>query len=182
LAAVAHEIVGPAGATILLLCAALSSFGNVTLDILCTPRSLFAGANDGLFPKFLGKVHPRFSTPYLAVITYGLLIFIFSVAGGFQQLAIMASAIILLVYLAVILATLRLRKKKREGDEKNFRAPGGLITPLIGIAAIFWLLTSLGKRELLDTLIFIAAIIIIYFATKWVKPKSIAILKVKKSL
>ncbi len=122
LAAVADKIFGPAGATILLLCAALSCFGNVTLDILCTPRSLFAGANDGLFPKFLGKVHPKFATPYLAVITYGLLIFIFSIAGEFQQLAIMASAIILLVYLAVILATVKLRKKKREGDEKYFQS------------------------------------------------------------
>jgi APA family basic amino acid/polyamine antiporter len=171
LAAVADKIIGPAGAAILLLCAAISCFGNVTLDILCTPRSLFAGANDGLFPKFLGKVHPKFATPYLAVITYGLLIFIFSIAGGFQQLAIMASAIILLVYLAVILATIKLRKKKIEGDEKKFTAPGGIITPLIGIVAIIWLLTSLGKWEILSTLIFLAAIIVIYFITRRLKRK-----------
>jgi len=181
LAAVADKIIGPAGATILLLCAALSCFGNVTLDILCTPRSLFAGANNGLFPKFLSKVHPKFATPYLAVITYGLLIFIFSIAGGFQQLAIMASATILLIYLAVILATIKLRKKKMQGDEKNFKAPGGIITPLIGITAIIWLLTSLGKWEILSTLIFIAVVCVIYFVTKWMKSKSkpTVILKVK---
>jgi APA family basic amino acid/polyamine antiporter len=178
LAAVADKIIGPAGATVLLFCAALSCFGNVTADILCTPRSLFAGANDGLFPKFLGKVHPKFATPYLAVIAYGTLIFIFSVAGGFQQLAVMASAIILLVYLAVILATIKLRKKKIEGDEKIFKAPGGLVTPLIGIAAIIWLLTSLGKWEILSTLIFIAIIIAIYFVTRWIKPKPTVILEV----
>lgn len=177
LAAVADKIIGPAGATILLLCAALSCFGNVTLDILCTPRSLFAGAHDGLFPKFLGKVHPRFATPYLAVIIYGSLILIFSIAGGFRQLAVMASAIILLVYLAVILATIKLRTKKIEGDEKKFRAPGGLITPLIGIAAIIWLLTGLSKWEILTTLIFIAAIIVIYFVTKWINPKPALFLK-----
>lgn len=177
LAAVADKIIGPAGAIILLLCAALSCFGNVTLDILCTPRCLFAGANNGLFPKFLGKVHPKFATPYLAVITYGLSIFIFSVAGGFQQLAIMASAIILLIYLAVILATVKLRKKKIAGDEKNFKAPGGIITPLIGVGAIIWLLTSLGKWEILSTLIFIAIIIVIYFFTRLIKPKSNIILE-----
>jgi APA family basic amino acid/polyamine antiporter len=178
LAAVADKIIGPAGATILLLCAALSCFGNVTLDILCTPRSLFAGANDGLFPKFLSKVHPKFATPYLAIIIYGLLIFIFSIAGGFQQLAIMASAIILLVYLAVILATIKLRKNKTQADEKTFKAPGGLVTPLIGIAAIIWLLASLGKWEIFSTLIFIAVVIFIYFITKWVKPKPTIILEV----
>ncbi len=172
LAAIADKIIGPAGATVLLLSAALSCFGNVTLDILCTPRSLFAGANDGLFPKFLGKVHPKFATPYFAVITYGLLIFIFSISGGFQQLAIIASAIILLIYVAVILATIKLRKKKMEEDEKIFRAPGGIITPSIGIAAIIWLLTSLSRWEILSTLIFIAAIIVIYFATRWIKRKN----------
>jgi amino acid transporter len=172
LAAVADKIIGPAGATILLLCAALSCFGNVTLDVLCTPRSLFAGANDGLFPKFLGKVHPKFATPYLAVITYGLLIFIFSISGGFQQLAIMASAIILLVYLAVILATVKLRKKKMEGNEKTFQAPGGWVTPLIGISAIVWLLTSLGKWEILSTFIFIAVVCVVYFIARWVKNKN----------
>ncbi len=177
LAAVADKIIGPAGATILLFCAALSCFGNVTADVLCTPRSLFAGANDGLFPKFLGKVHPKFATPYLAVITYGLLIFIFSVAGGFQQLAIMASAIILLVYLAVILATIKLRKKRMEEDKKSFRAPGGIITPLIGVGAIIWLLTSLGKWEILSTLIFITIIIVIYFVTRLIKPKPAVILE-----
>jgi len=169
LAAVADKIIGPAGATILLLCAAISCFGNVTLDILCTPRSLFAGANNGIFPKFLSKVHSKFATPYLAIIIYGSIIFIFSIAGGFQQLAIMASAIILLIYLAVILATIKLRRKKMKGEEKTFKAPGGLITPLIGIAGIIWLLSSLGKWEILATLIFIAAVIVIYFVTKWLK-------------
>lgn len=171
LAAVAEKIIGTTGATILLLCAALSCFGNVTLDILCTPRSLFAGANDGLFPKFLSKVHPKFATPYIAIIAYGVLIFIFSISGGFQQLAIMASAIILLVYLAVVLATIKLRKKKIAGEDKYFKAPGGLVIPVIAIVAIIWLLTSLGKWEILSTLIFIAAIIIIYFITKWLKRK-----------
>lgn len=171
LAAVAEKIIGLTGATILLLCAALSCFGNVTLDILCTPRSLFAGAKDGLFPKFVSKVHPKFATPYIAIIIYGVLIFIFSITGGFQQLAIMASAIILLIYLAVILATIKLRNNIIAGDENYFKAPGGLITPVIAIAAIIWLLTSLGKWEVLSTLIFIAAIIIIYFITKWLKRK-----------
>lgn len=171
LAAVADKIIGPAGATILLLCAAISCFGNVSLDILCTPRTLFAGSNDGLFPKFLGKVHPKFATPYAAVITYGLAIFIFSIAGGFQQLAIMASAIILLIYLAVILSTIKLRMQKVDGDRKHFKAPGGWVTPLAGIAAIAWLLSSLGKWEILSTLIFIGVVCIIYWSQKWIRKK-----------
>lgn len=171
LAAVAERIIGPLGATILLICAAVSCFGNITLDILCTPRSLFAGANDGVFPKFLGKVHPKFATPYLAIITYGMLIFIFSILGGFKQLAIMSSAIILIIYLTVILATVKLRTKKANEDTNTFKVPWLWLVASIGTVSIVWLLSSLGKWEILSTLIFIAAVCIIYFITNWVKPK-----------
>ena len=166
LAAVAQKIVGPVGITILLFTAAISCFGSVSADVMATPRSLFAAANDGMFPKFLGKVHPKFATPYLAVITYAALIFIFSVSGGFKQLAILASAAILLIYLAVILATIKLRTRHQDAAEKSFKVPGGLVIPCIGIAAIGWLLCSLSKWEILSTIIFIAIVCIIYFIMK----------------
>jgi basic amino acid/polyamine antiporter, APA family len=172
LAAVAQKIAGSIGATLLLITAAISCFGAVGADVLATPRSLFAGANDGTFPKFLGKVHPKFATPYLAVITYGTMIFIFSVSGGFKQLAIMASAAILCIYLAVILSTIEMRRKKAEITGKIFIIPLGYTIPLIGIAAIVWLLASLSKWEILSTLIFISIISIIYFVMYWVKTKT----------
>lgn len=179
LAGVANKIVGPVGTTILLLAAALSCFGNVFADILATPRSLFAASNNGMFPKFLGKVHPKFATPYLAVIAYGTLIFIFSISGGFKQLAILASAAILIVYLVVILSTIKLRKKQQDPTVKTFRAPGGLIAPLIGIVSISWLLTSLTKWEILSTLIFIAIVSLVYITTKKLRDKKVAVATVE---
>ena len=169
LAGIAKKMIGPVGATILLLTAAFSCFTYVFGDVLATPRLLFAGAKDGLFPKFLGKVHPKFATPYLAIICYAGLIFIISVSGGFKQLAIFVSASILLVYLAVILATIKLRTKKLKGSDKTFRIPGGLIIPFIGIAAIVWLLSSLSKWEILSVIIFMAAVCVIYFVMKKIK-------------
>jgi APA family basic amino acid/polyamine antiporter len=169
LAAVAEKIIGPAGTTLLLFTAALSCFGGVSADVMATPRSLFACANDGMFPKFLGKVHSKFATPYLAIITYASLIFIFSVSGGFKQLAILASAALLLVYLSVILATIKLRREKEDELEKTFKVPGGLIVPFIGMASILWLLTSLNKWEILSTIIFITTICLVYFVMKWMR-------------
>lgn len=169
LAAVAEKIVGPIGGTLLLVAASISCFGNVGGDVMNTPRVIFAGANDGLFPKILGRVHPKFATPYFAIIIYAGLIFIFSVSGGFKQLAVLASASILLIYLAVILATIKLRKKKQDASEKTFRVPGGLVIPFIGIVAIVWLLTSLSKWEILSTLIFIVVVCVIYVVMKKVK-------------
>lgn len=166
LAAVAESIVGKTGGTVLLVAAAVSCFGTISSDVLNTPRVLYAGANDGLFPKFLGKIHPKFSTPHWSIICFATLIFIFSVSGGFKQLAILASAAILLIYLAVILATIKLRLAEESVDKNAFRMPGGLSIPVIGIATIIWLLSSLGKREILSTIIFIAIVAMFYLIMK----------------
>lgn len=169
LAAIAEKIVGPVGSIILLLTAAFSCFTNIFGDILATPRLLFAGANDGLFPKFMGKVHPKFATPHLAIIVYATLMFIFSVSGGFKQMAILASASILIIYLTVILATIKMRSTNQVAAAKTFKIPGGLSVPIIGIAAIVWMFSSLGKWEIISTLVFIAAVCIIYFLMKLIK-------------
>jgi len=169
LAAVAEKIIGSIGGAILLVAAAISCFGAVSSDILNTPRVIFAGSNDGLFPKFLGKVHPKFATPHWSIASFVALIFIFSMAGDFKQLALLASAAILLIYLMVVLATIKFKLKKEESSEGIFKIPGGLTIPLIGIASIVWLLTSLSKSDIIATSIFIAVVCVIYFTMKWIK-------------
>jgi len=168
LAAVAERIIGSIGGTILLIVAAISCFGSISTDVLNTPRVLYAGSKDGLFPKFLSKIHPKFATPYWSIICFAALIFGFSISGGFKQLAILASAAILLIYLFVILATIKLRVKSQDIDvsKKTFRVPGGLVIPCIGIASIVWLLTGLNKWEIASTTMFIAALCILYFIIK----------------
>lgn len=163
LAAVAFKVVGSAGGILLLVTAAFSCFGAVFGDVLNTPRVLFAGAIDGVFPKFLGKLHSRFATPYLAIITYALLIFTFSAFGGFKQLATLASTAILLIYLSVIFATIKLRWMKMESRGNNFRMPGGLFFPTVGIGSILWVLSSLSGKEILFTLVFIVIVSVVFF-------------------
>ncbi len=163
LAAVADRISGAAGVTLILFAATLSGLGSVNGDVLASSRLLFAGARDGLFPKFLGKIHSRFETPYTAIISYAILIFIFSVSGGFKQLAILACGALLLIYLAVVLALIKLRMKKETRIEKSFKIPGGLIIPFIAIAAILYVLSNLSRMEMISISIFVAIVCVIYF-------------------
>ena len=166
LAAVAEKIIGPAGITIFLFAAVLSGLGCVNGDVLAAPRLLFAGAKDGLFPKFLGKIHPKFATPYMAIITYSLLIFIFAVSGGFKQLAILASGTLLLVYLAVIFSLIKLRMQKVESVEKTVKVPGGLLDPGIAIVSILYVLSNLNKMEIISIAVFVAVLCAIYFVMR----------------
>ena len=175
LAAVAAKIAGPLGATALIAVTAISCFGSVSADVLATPRVLFAAANDGSFPAFLGKVHPKNATPFVAIISYAALIFMFSVFGGFKQLAVLASAAILVIYLAVILATIRLRTKKTPVIAGTFKVPGGLFVPVIGIISITWLLASLTKKETLATVVFIILVSSTYFVVKKLKKRKMVL-------
>jgi L-asparagine transporter-like permease len=110
------------------------------------------------------------------------LIFIFSISGGFKQLAILSTAAILIIYLAVILATIKLRKKKPADAEKGFRMPGGLTIPFIAIVAIVWLLTSLSKWEILSTIIFIALICVIYLVMEKYKKRKRVLEEMKQNV
>jgi APA family basic amino acid/polyamine antiporter len=174
LAAIAQYIVGPIGATILIVAAIVSCLGNTSGDVMATPRLLFAGAKDGIFPKTLARVHPKFATPYAAIITYAALLFIFAVSGGFKQLAVLSSGCLLLIYLSVVLAMLKLRRMKTLSAEKTFKTPGGYLTPAIAIAAIIWLLLSLKSNEIVSIIIFLAAIVVIYFVMKVFQKKKTA--------
>jgi APA family basic amino acid/polyamine antiporter len=166
LAAVAKLIFGPAGGIILLLSAALSGFNGINGDVFASPRLLYAGAKDGLFPKFLGKINSRYGTPINAIIFYAILIFIFSISGGFQQLAILASGALLLIYFGVVLSTIKLRFKKDNVNDTSFKIPGGLIIPITALVAILYVFSNLEYREMLSIIIFVLIVIVIYFLMK----------------
>jgi basic amino acid/polyamine antiporter, APA family len=175
LAAVAGIIFGKAGIVLIVIVTAISMLGNVGGEILSIPRILFAGARDGLMPRILGKVHPKFFTPYIAVLFYASLGFLFAISGGFKQLAILATASTLLIYLGVVLATLKLKKTVSATSEKTFRVPGGIIIPLLAACVIIWLLSNLTKQELTGIAIFIFVFSVIYLATNILKKKKLKI-------
>lgn len=172
LSAVAGIAFGVAGITIMTVGTAISMLGGFGGDILAIPRVLYAGARNGLLPSPLAKVHPRFFTPHIAVLTYAGLCFLLAVTGGFQQLAILAGAATLLIYLGVVLATLELRKKKYVFPEKTFRAPGGIIIPLLAVCVIFWLLSSLTYQQIISFLVFVVFICLVYYIMQETKKRS----------
>ena len=169
LAAVGEVIAGKAGFALVIVATALSMLGLLSGEILSIPRMLFAGARDGLMPKPLASVHPRFFTPHIAVAFYATLGFLFAVAGGFKQLAIISSACTLLIYLGTVLATLKLRKTTLADSEKPFTVPGGVIVPLLATGGILWLLSGLTKSEFTGISIFLVVLSVIYVLVKLAK-------------
>jgi amino acid transporter len=164
LGAVAGIICGKTGVVLVIITTAVSMLGGLGGEMLAVPRVLYAGARDGLMPKALAKIHPRFFTPHIAVLFYAGLGLLFAISGGFKQLATISSASTLLIYLGVVLSTIRLRRTGTPGSEKTFRVPGGIIIPLLATCVILWLLSHLTKPELTGIAIFIFVFSLIYFS------------------
>jgi amino acid transporter len=171
LAAVAGIAFGAAGITIMTVGTTVSMLGGFAGDILAIPRVLYAGARNGLLPAALARVHPRFFTPHIAIITYTGLAFLLAVSGGFQELAILSGAATLLIYLGVVLATMQLRRKKYVASEKTFRAPGGWIVPILACGVIIWLLSSLTMAQLISFLVFLVFICLVYYIMQETKKR-----------
>lgn len=172
LAAVAGIALGKPGTIFIISVTILSILGSLSGEILSMPRILFAGARDGLLPKSLAKVHPRFATPHVAIKAYVTIGFIMAISGGFKQLAIIASASSLLIYLGVVLSVIQLRRKEINNTAIGFRVPGGVIIPLTAATAIAWLLSGLSKAEWIGIAIFLIAFSIIYFVMIKMKKKN----------
>ncbi|MGP8057989.1 MAG: APC family permease [Nitrososphaerales archaeon] len=148
---VSTALLGSAGAVITGVGALASVSGTDETEVLGTARLIYAMSSDGLLPKGLGKVHPRFRTPYVAVIIEGVIALALVPFSGISTLISFAVFNLGVCYLLVCLALSVLKKN----DEHGLR--GQNILPWLGVAISVYLLYS---TSLLDKVIGSAAILL----------------------
>ena len=174
LAEVANLMFGPIGFTIMTFGAAISMIGSLSSKILSMPRVIFAASKNNVIPiKKLAEVHKKFATPYISIILYTSLGFLFAIIGGFKELAIISSASTLLIYLGISLATLKLKISKSKDISGGFKVPGGFIVPVISSAIIIWLLSKLSQDKIwmfLGVLLFLS---IVFLLLRFFQKKSL---------
>ncbi len=169
LAEVAMRMIGPIGASIIIVGASFSMFGNLSGMTLNMPRVLFAAARDNIIPlKKLAHIHTKYATPSISIIIYAALGFIFASIGEFKQLAILSSASYLLIYFGVVLSAIKFRIKHDKTDD-NYQTPGGYTIPILSAIIIIWFLTNLAWAEIQAMLIFIAILTISFFFIQLLK-------------
>jgi len=83
---VAQAVLGPLGASLIVVGIMCSTFGSTNGMLLAGPRSLYAGGVDGTFSKVFGNVHPRFHSPHVAIITLGVWGAILTLSGTYDQI------------------------------------------------------------------------------------------------
>jgi amino acid transporter len=166
LAAAAEKFAGPAGSRLILVGMALSTFGFLTGMMLSTPRTLFALASDGFFPRPLGKVHAQYHTPYIAIGVQALIACLIATTGTYVKLAILADVAILIVYLACCVGAGQLRRRKVGAELNPFIMPAGTVVPWLAAALIVGLLVRASAAALLTTGVVIALASLGYLARR----------------
>jgi amino acid transporter len=171
LATAAGKVFGPGGVVLLSTGFMISAFGYLGGMMLAVPRALFAFARDGILPRQLASVHPRYHTPWVAIVVQSGIAWVLAVTNTFEALAIIANVSAALVYLGCAAAAWKLRRVPAMPGA--FRVPGGSMVPVLAAVAVLFLLSSVTVKEwsVLAAVIVVASVL--YFATKKSSVRSI---------
>jgi basic amino acid/polyamine antiporter, APA family len=169
LAEAASRVIGSGGRLLVVGGAIVSMFGYVAGDMLGSPRSLYAFARDGVLPGALARIHPRFHTPHLAIVTYAAIIAALAISSSFTQLAILANVAALSLYLMCVAASFELQRRDVHDAGTGgtpFVLPLGPAIPLLAAIAIVWMLTNATSREFYVEGLVVAVASMFYFIRK----------------
>ncbi|HLW81537.1 MAG TPA: amino acid permease [Candidatus Acidoferrales bacterium] len=113
---------------------AIAGLASVMLVMLLgQSRILYTMAHDGLLPKWIGKIHPRFRTPYLTSIAVGCFVAFLAAFFNIVFLGLLVSLGTLLAFTIVCLGVWIMRVK-RPDIPRPFRAPWVPFVPIAGMA------------------------------------------------
>jgi amino acid transporter len=118
----------------------LSTFGTLNGTLLTAPRIFFAMAADGLFFKQVAAVHPRYQSPYVAILLTAALGVVFVLLRSFEQLADAFVTAIVPFYALGVGAVFRLRG--RADYRPSFRVPGYPVVPALFVLGTLALLVN----------------------------------------
>lgn len=161
---VAFALFGSTGAAILMLGVVASVAANLIGAIFSTPRASYALAEDGSLPLWFGMVHPRFQTPANSIIFFGGLALLLTLYGSFLWLAAATVVSRILLYGLTCAAVPLLRPKL--ATTTSFVLPGGLVIPLLGLAACGWLALQVSRSSIIATALFLLLGTVLYLLAR----------------
>lgn len=152
LADVASVALGGSAFTLLSWIALFSTMNTVLVVSLGGSRIVYGMAYGGSLPKVLSKVHPKYKTPWVAILGIALLSSLFIAFQDIGIVANIANFMIFIVFFMVNLAVIKLRYNEPE-RKRPFKIPFHIGTlpllPLLGILSIIFLFTQLNREAII---------------------------------
>ncbi|MGB6875942.1 MAG: amino acid permease [Candidatus Acidiferrales bacterium] len=142
---------------------AIAGLASVMLVMLLgQSRVLYTMAHDGLLPPWVGKIHPRFRTPYLTSIAVGVLVAFLAAFFNIDFLGELVSLGTLLAFTIVCLGVWVMRVK-RPDVPRPFRTPMVPLVPILGIIVCVALMVTGTSPAKIGFIIWLIVGLFIYF-------------------
>ncbi|MBX3297132.1 MAG: amino acid permease [Acidobacteria bacterium] len=138
---------GPVGGQVFAAVVCISVVGTLFAYLLVSPRVYYAMANDGLFFRKVGELHPRFGTPYLAIAIQMVLASVLILTGGFNEIL---GYFFFVVILAIGVAVAGLHRIRR-AETSGYRTPLYPLPLVVYLILTAVVLFFVGMRSPLQT-------------------------------
>lgn len=161
LADAGQRFMGTAGAALISAGAMISIAGNLNVLVLSGSRIPFAFAEREQLPTVFARVHQRFFTPYISIVSTAAVMLVLTLKSSFVA-ALTISAIARLVTYAATCAALPVLRRKPDTPKALFRLPGGSWIAIAALLLSGWLLLNSTLREGIQAAIAAAVGIAIY--------------------
>lgn len=136
-----QRTVGAAGVTIVAVLVMVSTFGSLNGTVLVAPRIFFAMADDGWLFRSVARVHPRFDTPYVAILVAAALGIGMILTQTFERLADTFVLAVWPFYALAAAGVYRLRRT-RPDLPRPYRVVGYPVVPALFISAAVYLIAN----------------------------------------
>lgn len=132
------------------------------LNFVMGSRLIYGMSDESLLPAFLGKVHKKRKTPYLAIVIIFSIVTPLAIFFNLIHLAATTSALILAIFFVVHLSLIKIKRKQgsHASLHKGFQIP--LAIPILGLCFTLFLMAQLPLESLLSAvaIILVGALII----------------------
>jgi APA family basic amino acid/polyamine antiporter len=151
-----RNALGDFGARAIAAGIAISTVGFLSQSMLTAPRVYFAMAQDGLFFKSVGTVHPRTRAPIVAIALQGLLAIVIAFLGTYELILNYVVSVDVIFFGLTACCIFVFRKHARSETVATVKVPGHPITTLLFIAVCWAVAVNTVYRYPGNTLIGIA--------------------------
>jgi basic amino acid/polyamine antiporter, APA family len=154
-----ERIFGRIGGSLVAALVVVSTFGTLNGTTMASPRVFYAMAEDGLFFKPIAAVHPRYKTPYAAILLACTLGVTYVSVRTFGQLTDAFVLGIWPFYALAVGAVFALRRK-RPDVPRPYRAVGYPVVPIVFLLGAVLMLSNSAINNSVETLIGFAVILL----------------------
>ncbi len=166
----AEAMYGSAGVVLLAIATIFAGASSADSHMAAVPRMLYGLARDGMLPKFIAYLHPRFRTPWIAIIiAFACLstpLFVNVDISVIMSYVYIACVAWLVSYIMVQVDLIILRKKYPK-LHRPFKSPLYPLPQIIGIATCVYTIATSGSAAIIGAGYFMIAFMI--YSIVWVK-------------